>query len=63
MFAFTLVVHGLINRWARLARRWPAVGKVWPFIRSQPGLWMNGHIIFLYHHPKQSGAKTVRLRC
>jgi GyrI-like small molecule binding domain len=29
----------------------PALGKVWPFIRSQPGLWTNGHNIFLYHHP------------
>jgi effector-binding domain-containing protein len=31
----------------------PAVGKVWEFIRSQPGLWIHGHNIFLYHHPKQ----------
>src|SRR5215472_6734738 len=28
----------------------PAIGKVWPFIRSQPGLWTDGHNIFLYHH-------------
>ena len=28
----------------------PALGKVWPFIRSQPGLWTDGHNIFLYHH-------------
>ena len=34
----------------------PAVGKVWPFIRSQPGLWTNGHNIFLYHHPAHPGA-------
>ena len=34
----------------------PAVGKVWDFIRSQPGLWTHGHNIFLYHHPKQPGA-------
>ena len=26
----------------------PALGKVWPFIRSQPGLWTHGHNIFLY---------------
>jgi effector-binding domain-containing protein len=34
----------------------PALGKVWDFIRSQPGLWTTGHNIFLYHHPKQTGA-------
>src|ERR1035438_7140597 len=34
----------------------PAVGKVWDFIRSQPGFWTDGHNIFLYHHPKQPGA-------
>src|SRR5579883_714726 len=34
----------------------PALDKVWPFIRSQPGLWTNGHNIFLYHHPTQPGA-------
>jgi effector-binding domain-containing protein len=33
----------------------PAVGKVWEFIRSQPGLWTDGHNIFVYHHPKQPG--------
>ena len=37
----------------------PAVGKVWEFIRSQPGLWTDGHNIFLYHHPKQPGAPIV----
>src|SRR5882672_8798497 len=30
----------------------PAVGKVWEFIRSQPGLRTDGHNIFLYHHAK-----------
>ena len=34
----------------------PALGKVWRFIRSQLGLWTNGHNIFLYHHPAQPGA-------
>jgi effector-binding domain-containing protein len=34
----------------------PALGKVWDFIRSQPGLRTDGHNIFLYHHPKQQGA-------
>jgi effector-binding domain-containing protein len=37
----------------------PAVGKVWDFIRSQPGLWTDGHNIFLYHHPKQRGAPVL----
>jgi effector-binding domain-containing protein len=30
----------------------PAVGQVWDFIRSQPGLWTDGHNIFLYHRAK-----------
>jgi effector-binding domain-containing protein len=34
----------------------PAVGKVWDFVRSQPGLRTDGHNIFLYHHPAQPGA-------
>jgi effector-binding domain-containing protein len=34
----------------------PAVGKVWEFIRSQQGLWTDGHNIFLYHLPKEPGA-------
>jgi effector-binding domain-containing protein len=37
----------------------PALGKVWEFIRSQPGLWADGHNIFLYHHPKQPGAPIL----
>jgi len=37
----------------------PAVGKVWEFIRSQPGLWVDGHNIFVYQHPKQAGAPMV----
>lgn len=37
----------------------PALGKVWPFIRSNPGLWTNGHNIFLYHHPAQPGAPIL----
>jgi effector-binding domain-containing protein len=37
----------------------PAVGKVWDFIRSQPGLWTDGHNIFIYHHPKQPGAPIL----
>ena len=35
-----------------VASAWgPALGKVWEFIRSQPGLWTDGHNVFLYHHP------------
>ena len=37
----------------------PALGKVWEFIRSQPGLRTDGHNIFLYHHPKQPGAPIL----
>src|SRR5262249_25293734 len=37
----------------------PAVGKVWEFIRSQPGLWTDGHNISLYHHPTQPGAPIL----
>src|SRR5438874_13119534 len=37
----------------------PAVGKVWEFIRSQPGLWTEGHNIFLYHHPNQPGGQLA----
>ena len=37
----------------------PALAKVWDFIRSQPGLWTDGHNIFLYHHPKQPAAPIL----
>jgi effector-binding domain-containing protein len=37
----------------------PALSKVWPFIHSQPGLWTNGHNLFLYHHPAQPGAPIL----
>ena len=37
----------------------PALAKVWPFIRSQQGLWTDGHNIFLYHHPAQPGAPIL----
>ena len=37
----------------------PALGKVWPFVRSQPGLWTHGHNIFLYHHPSHTGDPLV----
>jgi effector-binding domain-containing protein len=43
-----------------VASAWgPAVGKVWEFIRSQPGLWTQGHNIFLYHNPTQPGAPIL----
>jgi effector-binding domain-containing protein len=35
-----------------IASAWkPALDKVWAFIRTQPGLWTNGHNVFLYRHP------------
>ena len=37
----------------------PALGKVWEFIRGQPGLRTNGHNIFLYHHPTMPGAAIL----
>ena len=37
----------------------PALGKVWEFIRSQPGLRTDGHNIFLYHHPTKPGAAIL----
>ena len=37
----------------------PALGKVWEFIRSQPGLRADGHNIFLYQHPTQPGAPIL----
>ena len=37
----------------------PAIGKVWPFIRSQPDLWNDGHNILLFHHPFQPGAPIL----
>lgn len=36
----------------------PALDKVWEFIRSQPGLWTDGHNIFLYH-PSQPGPNIL----
>jgi len=37
----------------------PALDKVWAFIRSQSGLWTDGHNVFLYHHPTRPGAPIV----
>src|SRR6202023_539037 len=37
----------------------PALGKIWEFIRSQPGLRTHGHNIFLYHHPTQPSAPIL----
>jgi effector-binding domain-containing protein len=43
-----------------VASAWgPAIGKVWDFIRSQPGLRTDGHNIFVYHNPKQPGEPLV----
>ena len=37
----------------------PAVGKVWDFLRTQPGLRSDGHNIFVYRNPAQAGAPIV----
>ena len=42
---------------SEVATAWgPAVSKVWDFIRGQPGLWTDGHNIFVYHHPEHEAA-------
>src|SRR3954467_7683526 len=33
--------------------------EVWAFLGSQPGLWIDGHNVFLYEHPKRPGAPIV----
>ena len=35
------------------------MGKVWEFVRGQPGLRTDGHNIFLYHHPIERGAPIL----
>ena len=37
----------------------PAVGQVWDFIRSQPGLWTDGHNIFVYHEADDPGGPLL----
>jgi hypothetical protein len=37
----------------------PAVGLVWDFIRRQPGLWTDGHNIFVYQHPNKPDAPLL----
>ena len=37
----------------------PAVGKVWDVIRSRPGLWTDGHNIFVYHHSAHPSASML----
>ena len=37
----------------------PALDKVWEFIRSQPGLWTDGHNVFVYHRSEQPGAPVL----
>jgi hypothetical protein len=36
-----------------------ALGRVWEFIRSRPGLRTDGHNIFLYHHPIKLGVNRA----
>ena len=34
-----------------VASAWrPALDLVWGFVRTQPGLWTDGHNVFVYHH-------------
>ena len=45
---------------AAVSTAWaPALDKVWAFLCSQPGLRINGHNVFLYRHPEQSGAAVL----
>jgi effector-binding domain-containing protein len=45
---------------AEISSAWgPAIDLVWPFIRSQPGLWIDGHNVFVYHHPTQKGGPVL----
>ncbi|MFF1882271.1 GyrI-like domain-containing protein [Pseudarthrobacter sp. NPDC058196] len=37
----------------------PALGRVWSFIRSQLGLWSNGHNIFVYQHSDEPGSPIL----
>ena len=40
-----------------IAATWAAaIGIVWEVIRSQPGLWRDGHNIFVYHHSEDPKA-------
>jgi hypothetical protein len=36
-----------------------AVGLVWDFLRSRPGLWTDGHNIFVYRRPERPGAPLL----
>ncbi|MFF0267121.1 GyrI-like domain-containing protein [Kribbella sp. NPDC004536] len=36
----------------------PALDLVWAFVRTQPGLWTDGHNVFVYHH-----STDAPLRC
>lgn len=39
-----------------IASAWEsALGKVWDFLRSRPGLWSHGHNVFVYHQPTGPG--------
>ena len=37
----------------------PALGRIWDFIRSHPGLRTDSQNIFLYHHPTQPDAPIL----
>lgn len=52
-------VHREIAR-ADVGRAWrPALDLVWQYVRSQPGLWADGHNVFVYHHAKEPGGTIL----
>ena len=38
----------------------PAIDTVWEFLRTHPGLWADGHNVFVYHHAADPSAA---MRC
>ena len=37
----------------------PALGKVWDFIRAEPGLWAGGHNVFLYDNTDRRNPRIL----
>ena len=43
-----------------VASAWkPALDKVWNHIRTQPGLWSDGHNIVVYQHSNEPGGSIL----
>ncbi len=53
------VVRRVVERGGAGSAWRAALDRVWPFLRSQPGLWSGGHNVFLYHHPEEPDAPMV----